>query len=50
MKKVDFDNRTNLIEQAVYKYNLPEIAENNLFRKIFTYTEIPKITLNVFDK
>lgn len=46
MKKVDFDNRTNLIEQAVYKYNLQEIVEPNLFRKIFPYTEIPKITFN----
>lgn len=50
MKKVDFDNRTNLIEQSVYKYNLQEVDEPNLFREIFPYIKIPKITLNVFDK
>jgi len=46
MKKVEFDHRTNLIEQSVYKYDLQEVDEPNLFRKIFPYTEIPKITFN----
>ncbi|MDH5767255.1 MAG: 2-isopropylmalate synthase [Gammaproteobacteria bacterium] len=46
MAKVEFSNRTNLIEQAVYKYNLQDILEPNLFRELFPYKEIPKVTFN----
>jgi len=44
--KIEFSNRTNLIEQAVYKFNLQDIPEPNLYRKIFSYKEIPKVTFN----
>ena len=46
MRKVEFNRRSNLIEQSVYKYSLQEIPEPNLFREIFPYEEIPKITFN----
>ena len=46
MAKLEFSNRTNLIEQAVYKFNLQDIQKPNLYREIFTYKEIPKITFN----
>ena len=46
MRKIEFSNRTNLIEQAVYKFNLQDIPEPNLYRKIFSYKEIPKVTFN----
>ena len=46
MKKIEFSNRTNLIEQAVYKFNLQDIPKPNLYRKIFSYKEIPKVTFN----
>jgi len=46
MKKIEFSNRTNLIEQAVYKFNLQDISEPNLYREIFPYKEIPKVTFN----
>ncbi|GAI83139.1 unnamed protein product, partial [marine sediment metagenome] len=44
--KIEFSNRTKLIEQAVYKFNLQDIPEPNLYRKIFSYKEIPKVTFN----
>jgi len=46
MKKIEFSSRTNLIEQAVYKFNLQDIPEPNLYREIFPYKEIPKVTFN----
>jgi len=46
MAKVEFSNRTNLIEQSVYKYRLQEVTEPNLYREIFSYKEIPRITFN----
>ena len=46
MATVEFSERTNLIEQAVYKFNLQDIPEPNLFRKIFSYEEILKVTIN----
>jgi len=46
MKKIEFSSQTNLIEQAVYKFNLQNIPEPNLYREIFTYKEIPKVTFN----
>ncbi len=46
MRKIEFSNRTNLIEQAVYKFNLQDIPEPNLYREIFPYKEIPKVTFN----
>lgn len=46
MAKIEFSSRTNLIEQAIYKFNLQDVAEPNLYREIFPYTEIPRITFN----
>ncbi|MBA7561933.1 hypothetical protein ES708_03580 [subsurface metagenome] len=44
--KVEFSNCTNLLEQAVYKFNLQDVAEPNLYREIMSYKEIPKVTFN----
>ena len=46
MAKVEFSERTNLIEQAVYKHSLQDVAEPNLYREIMLYKEIPKVTFN----
>jgi len=46
MTKVEFSERTNLIEQAVYKYNLQDVVEPDFFREIMPYKEIPKVTFN----
>jgi Isopropylmalate/homocitrate/citramalate synthases len=41
-----FDSKTNLIQQAKYKYTLQDVTEPNLYREIFDYTSIPKIAFN----
>jgi len=46
MTKVEFSKRTNLIEQAVYKPSLQDVAEPNLYREIMPYREIPRVTFN----
>ncbi len=41
-----FDRRTNLIQQAKYKYFLQDVKEPNLYRESFDYASIPKIAFN----
>ncbi len=39
-------SHTNLLEQDMYKYSLQDIAEPNLYRELFPYDDIPKVTFN----
>ena len=41
-----FSEQTNLLEQAAYKYELQEREEPNLYRNLFEYDSIPKISFN----
>jgi len=43
---LELSNKTNLLEQDSYRYSLQDIAEPNLYREHFSYTEIPKIAFN----
>ena len=43
---IEFNKRTNTLEQTQYKYSLQDIAEPNLYREIFSYDEIPKCAFN----
>lgn len=43
---IEFSPKTNLLEQASYKYQLQDVAEPNLYRDLFKYTEVPKISFN----
>ena len=43
---IEISNKTNLLEQKSYKYQLQDIEDPNLYREIFPYDEIPKITFN----
>lgn len=43
---LNFDKKKNLLMQAKYRYTLQDVAEPNLYREIFPYTEIPKISFN----
>ena len=38
--------KTNLIEQAQYKYSLQDVPDPNLYRDIYPYEEVPKIAFN----
>lgn len=43
---VEFSEKTNLLEQKNYHYQLQDIEEPNLYRDLFNYEEIPKISFN----
>jgi isopropylmalate/homocitrate/citramalate synthase len=43
---VEFNKKTNTLEQTQYKYSLQDVAEPNLYRDIFNYHEIPKCAFN----
>ena len=37
---------SHLLEQHQYKYQLQDVADPNLYREIYPYTEIPKVAFN----
>ena len=43
---LEISNKTNLLEQKSYKYQLQDVSEPNLYRDIYSYDEIPKIPFN----
>lgn len=43
---IEFNGKTNTLEQSQYKYGLQDVAEPNLFRDIFPYDDVPKCTFN----
>lgn len=44
---LEFNKNTNLLMQAKYKYSLQDVTEPNLYREIYDYQHIPKITFNM---
>ena len=45
-KKFFYNEKYNMIEERSYNYRLQDVDTPNLFREIFNYDEIPKITFN----
>ncbi len=43
---LEFSSKTNLLEQKSYYYSLQDVADPNLYRDLFTYEEVPKISFN----
>ena len=43
---LEISNKTNLLEQKSYKYQLQDIPEPNLYRDVYPYDEVPKIPFN----
>ena len=43
---LEISKKTNLLEQKSYKYQLQDVAEPNLYRDIYKYSEVPKIPFN----
>ena len=41
-----FSENTNLLEQAAYKYSLQEREEPQLYRNLFEYDSVPKVSFN----
>ena len=43
---LEISSKTNLLEQKSYKYSLQDVAEPNLYRDVYPYTEAPRIAFN----
>ncbi len=43
---LEISPHTNLLEEENYKYSLQDIAEPNLFRDDFPYTDVPRVAFN----
>ncbi|MFH1880537.1 MAG: 2-isopropylmalate synthase [Bacillota bacterium] len=43
---IEFNKRSNQLIQSKYRYELQDVTEPNLYREIFDYDHIPKITFN----
>ena len=43
---LEISEKTNLLEQKSYKYQLQNVAEPNLYRDVYSYTDVPKIPFN----
>ena len=44
--KIAYDENSHLIEQASYRYSLQERATPNLYRALFDYQSVPKVSFN----
>ncbi len=43
---LELSNKTNLLEQATYKYDLQDIKDPNLYRDLYAYEDVPKVAFN----
>ena len=46
MPNISLSGSTNLLEFDPYEYQLHDVAEPELFREMFPYTEVPKVAYN----
>ena len=46
MKEIKFNPHTNMLEEDRYTYSLQDVPKPELYRDIFPYTEVPRITFN----
>lgn len=43
---IEISDKTNLLEQKTYRYQLQDVAEPNLYRDLYPYDEVPKVAFN----
>lgn len=43
---ISYNEHSHLLEQRAYSYTLQDVAEPNLYRELYPYTEIPKTAFN----
>ena len=43
---LEISKKTNLLEQKSYRYQIQDVAEPNLYRDVYPYTDVPKIPFN----
>ena len=46
MSEITLSNKSYLLEQDPYMYELQDVPKPELFREMFPYTEVPKIAYN----
>ena len=46
MSEITLSDKSNLLEQDPYMYDLQDVPKPELFREMFPYTEVPKIAYN----
>ena len=39
-------DKTNLLEQSIYRYSLQDVEDPNLYREMYSYEEVPKFAFN----
>ena len=44
--KIEFSDSTHLIEQSSYRYSLQERETPNLYRRLYDYESVPKVSFN----
>ncbi len=42
----ELSGKSNLLEQDSYRYSLQDIAEPNLYRDFYSYTDVPRVAFN----
>ena len=43
---IQLSDKTNLLEQHAYHYSLQDVEAPNLYRDLFPFSEVPKISFN----
>ncbi len=43
---ISLNGKSNLLEHDAYHYELQDVPEPNLYRDVFPFSEVPKITFN----
>ena len=43
---LEISDKTNLLEQKSYRYQLQDVAEPNLYRDVYNYEEVPRVAFN----
>jgi hypothetical protein len=45
-RELEYSEKSNLLEQAAYKFQLQDRATPNLYRYLFDYESVPKVSFN----
>ena len=43
---LEISEKTNLLEQKSYRYQLQDVQEPNLYRDVYNYEEVPRVAFN----
>lgn len=46
VRDLTYNEKTNVLEEEPYQYELKDVAEPNLYREIYPYSDVPRIPFN----